>query len=265
MRRVALRLAYDGTEFAGSQWQPSGRTVQGELEAAWTRLTQERRRFTFAGRTDAGVHAEGQVAHVATMSRHSLETIRRALNALLPEDVVIHSTWEVDARFHARFSAEWRHYRYLIDNSLLPLPMLRRYVLHVAYPLDRELMQEALGTLAGEHDFAAFAAGEQRGTTVRACHRASCDTFEWFNRPLLAIELVANGFLRHMVRNVVGTLLLVGQGKMTCEEFVDVLRSRDRRQAGPTAAPHGLSLVAVGYPAAAPDTMYRAEWLDKDE
>ncbi len=252
MRKIALRLAYDGTHFVGSQWQAAGRSVQGVVEQAWTRLTQEQCRIVFAGRTDAGVHAQGQVAHVETDTRHDEATIQRALNALLPSDVVVLVVREVAADFHARYSAAWRTYRYLLDMEPVPLPLLRAYVLHVGQPLDVEAMGAALALLRGEHDFAAFASVQHgAGSTVRHCYCAASRMMVWCDRPLLAVELVASGFLRHMVRTVVGTVLLVGQQRMTVAAFADVLQGCDRRQAGPTAAAHGLVLQAVGYP-----TMY---------
>ncbi len=249
MRNIALRLAYDGTDFVGSQWQTIGRSVQGELEGAWEQFTQEQRRFVLAGRTDAGVHAQGQVANVRTETRHSLSTIRRGLNALLPTDIAALEVWEVPLDFHARHSATRREYRYLIDNAAVMLPILRNYVLHVEQPLDRTAMQQALRMLEGQHDFAAFTSQPPgQGSTVRRCYQAQCTTVELFGRPLLAIELAANAFLHHMVRAIVGTVLQVGRGRMSVEAFGQVLAGRDRRQAGPTAAAHGLTLTAVYYP-----------------
>ncbi|NJL32613.1 MAG: tRNA pseudouridine(38-40) synthase TruA [Chloroflexaceae bacterium] len=250
MRTIALRLAYDGTAFAGSQWQANGRTVQGELEAAWERLTQEQRRWTLSGRTDAGVHATGQVAHLSSATHHSIETIQRALNALLPDDLRVLAAWEAEADFHARFSARWRHYRYLLDPSPVALPLLRHTVYHIGHRLDVAAMQAALALLEGEHDFAAFAALQgYSGSTIRRCYTAQCTPITMLDRALLAIELVANGFLRHMVRTIVGTVVLVGEGRLREEAFGCILTGRDRKQAGPTAAAHGLTLVAVGYAA----------------
>jgi tRNA pseudouridine38-40 synthase len=250
MRTIALRLAYDGTGFVGSQWQTNGRSVQGVLETAWAQLTQEQQRIIFAGRTDAGVHAQGQVAHVRSSTRHPPETIQRALNALLPGDVSVLHVWDAEAGFHARYSAQWRKYRYMIDPAPVALPMLRHYVLHVSHMLDIAAMQAALALLPGEHDFAAFArVDKQERTTRRTCYQATCETIRWFDRSLIAVELVANGFLRHMVRTIVGTLLLVGQDRLTRDTFQQVLTSGERQQAGPTAPAHGLILMAVGYPA----------------
>ncbi len=250
MRNIALHLAYDGTDFAGSQWQKNGRSVQGALEEAWLQFTQEQRRFTLAGRTDAGVHAQGQVANVRTEKQRSLAVIYRGLNALLPRDVAILAAYEAAPDFHARRSAIWRHYRYLLDEHPVTLPMLRHYVVPVGQPLDSEAMQQALDTLPGEHNFAAFTVADpSQRSHVRRCYRATCTPVELFGRHLLAVELVANAFLRQMVRAIVGTLLLVGRGQMTPAAFAQVLQAGERRQAGPTAAARGLTLLEVGYPA----------------
>ena len=249
MRNIALRVAYDGTEFVGSQWQQLGRSVQGELEGAWEQLTQERQRFTLAGRTDAGVHARGQVANVRTQTRHPLHTIRRAMNAILPQDVAVLDVSEVGAEFHARYSATRRSYRYLIDNAPVALPMLRHLTLHVEQPLDVEAMDAALRLLEGQHDFAAFATvGPEVRSTVRFCSLARCGYTEMLGRRLIAIDLAANAFLQHMVRTIVGTMVQVGHGKMTVERVGQVLKGRDRRAAGKTAAAHGLTLEDVAYP-----------------
>jgi tRNA pseudouridine38-40 synthase len=248
MRNVALRIEYDGTDFVGSQWQNNGRSVQGELEGAWEQLTQERRRVNMAGRTDAGVHARGQVANVRTDTKLEVAIIQRGLAAILPEDVTVLDAWEVDHDFHARHSATRRDYRYLIDNGKVASALLRRHAVHVSRLLDVARMNEALQRLLGRHDFAAFAGGQQEGPTVRTCHRASCEHVEVWGQPLIAIDLAANAFLRHMVRNVVGTLLLVGEGRTSVEDFAAVLASRDRRKAGRTAPAHGLYLISVSYP-----------------
>ncbi|ACL25855.1 tRNA pseudouridine(38-40) synthase TruA [Chloroflexus aggregans] len=249
MRTIALLLAYDGTDFAGSQWQTDIRTVQGAIEAAWEALTQEQRRIVLAGRTDAGVHASGQVAHVQTATRHSLATIWRGLNAHLPTDVTVQNVGEAVRDFHARYSAIEREYRYLIDCAPVPLPQLRHQALHYAGTLDVTAMATALKLLEGTHDFAAFTtATPSQRSTVRTMYWTRIVERVWFDRRLLAIELAANAFLQHMVRMIVGTLLLVGRGRMTVDQFGEVLAGRDRRLAGPTAPAHGLTLTAVRYP-----------------
>ena len=270
-RTVALCFGYDGTAFCGSQWQAEGRSVQGELEAAWTKLTGESRRWTFAGRTDAGVHALAQVAHVQTESVHALDTLVRALNALTAEDVSFHEAWELSDTFHARFSARQRAYRYLLDVQPTPSATLHNRVLPIKQPLNTALMTEALGRLVGEHDFAAFTGAGQHGGTVRTCTLATLEQCDVLGRSLLAVRLNANAFLKHMVRNIIGTVLLVGTGRMSLAEWDRVFASRDRRQAGPTAPPYGLYLQMISYdPAFAPlrassrwdDTTY---WRTHDE
>lgn len=248
MRNVALRIEYDGTDFVGSQWQSNGRTVQGELESAWEQLTQERLRVSLAGRTDAGVHARGQVASIRTDTRLDVATIRRGLTALLPNDVAVLEAWEVPADFHARHTAIRRDYRFLLDNGLVVSPLLRNHAVHVSNRLDVGAMQGALGTLIGTHDFAAFAGAGQQGSTVRTCYLASCQSADVWGQPLIAIDIAANAFLRHMVRNIVGTLLLVGEGKLSDERFAAIFASRERRRAGRTAPAHGLYLISVSYP-----------------
>jgi tRNA pseudouridine38-40 synthase len=249
VRNIGVRLAYDGTDFVGSQWQNNGRSVQGALEGAWEEFTQEQRRFTLAGRTDAGVHAQGQVANVRTETQHSLSTIRRGLNALLPPDVAVLEVWDAPPEFHARHSALRREYRYLLDTHPIAMPLLRHTVLHVGQTLDVPAIEVALGYLPGQHDFAAFAThAPGQGSTVRVCYSATCSTVELLGRQVLAVDIAANAFLHHMIRTIVGTLLLVGRGRMQPEGFSQVLASRDRKQAGPTAAAHGLILTAVQYP-----------------
>ncbi|WP_298817143.1 tRNA pseudouridine(38-40) synthase TruA [Chloroflexus sp.] len=249
MRTIALLLAYDGADFAGSQWQTDIRTVQGALETAWEALTQEQRRIVLAGRTDAGVHAVGQVAHVQTATSHSLATIWRGLNAHLPVDLTVQNVGEARSDFHARFSATQREYRYLMDCAPVPLPQLRHQALHHPGMLDVPAMTAALKCLEGTHDFAAFTtATPAQRSTVRAIYWTRISEQEWFDRRLLAIDIAANAFLQHMVRMIVGTLLLVGRQRMTVDQFREVLVSRDRRLAGPTAPAHGLTLTAVRYP-----------------
>lgn len=248
MRNLALRIEYDGTDFVGSQWQNNGRSVQGELEGAWEQLTQDRRRVNMAGRTDAGVHAHGQVANVRSETELDLATLKRGLNAILPEDVAVQDVWEVDLDFHARHTAIRRDYRFVIDLGLIASPLLRRQAIHNPRQVDVAAMQVALNVLLGTHDFVAFAGGLQEGSTVRTCHLASCQMVELWGQSLLTVDLAANAFLRHMVRNIVGTLLLVGEGKLNEAGFAAILAGRDRRKAGRTAPAHGLYLMSVSYP-----------------
>jgi tRNA pseudouridine38-40 synthase len=249
VRNFALWLEYDGTDFVGSQWQNNGRTVQGALEAAWEQVNQERRRVTLSGRTDAGVHARGQVANVQSETRRDLSTLLKALNAVLPPDVSVLEVREVPQAFHARFSALRRDYRYLIDNGRFAAPLLRNHASHVRTRLNLAAMAQALSALLGQHDFSAFAGGPLEGSPVREMLKAECGTTVELGHELITIDLAANAFLRHMVRNIVGTLLWVGEGRVAASEMTAILHGRDRRRAGPTAPPHGLYLMAVTYPA----------------
>lgn len=247
VRNIALEIEYDGSALVGSQFQLSGRTVQGELEAAWQRFTGEAIRWNFAGRTDAGVHARGQVANARTTTRHAIETVQRALNALLPEDIAVRRAWEVPYAFHARYSASRRDYRYLLLLEPSRSALLRQRAVHVAEPLNVPEMARAVQALRGVHDFAAFGSTPD-GPTVRECFVAECYELKENGLRLVAIDLAATGFLRHMVRTVVGTLLLVGRGKLVPEAMERILQSGDRSQAGPTAPAHGLYLMSVTYP-----------------
>jgi tRNA pseudouridine38-40 synthase len=182
-----------------------------------------------------------------TSTAHSLQTIQRALNALLPEDIAVRTVREEDWSFHARFSAWRRDYRYLILNELAPSPLLRTRALHVPEQLDEGSMHAASQKLLGEHDFASFGVATTGGSTVRQCYHAACRREEYDGRRLIAVELAASGFLRHMVRAVVGTLLLVGWGRLDPAGVGTILASCDRKLAGPTAPPHGLYLETVFY------------------
>lgn len=248
MRNIAFRIEYDGTDFVGSQWQNNGRSVQAALEESWEQFTQERQRFVLSGRTDAGVHARGQVANVRTATQHDLATILRGMNAILPEDVAVLDVWEAPFDFHARFQATRRSYQYLLDCARVPSPLLRRHVVHIGRSLDVAAMHTAVQQLCGTHNFAAFAARTPEGSAVRTCYDAGCEMIELSGRELVAVHVAASGFLHHMVRNIVGTLLLVGEGKLDGAGVSAILASRDRRQAGRTAPAHGLYLMSVLYP-----------------
>jgi tRNA pseudouridine38-40 synthase len=246
MRNIALRIEYDGTDFSGSQWQTNGRTVQGALEEAWSELTQERRRVTMAGRTDAGVHAHGQIANVQTETGRDLATVLRGLNAILPEDVGVLDVWEVPFDFHARHTAIRREYRYLIDNGKVAAPLLRRHTIPIAKQLDVEQMDAALQYVVGRHDFIAYSDGPQEGSTIRVCYAANCRRIDLWGQPLVAVDIAANGFLRHMVRKIVGMLLLVGEGRLALGSLAETLNGAGRRP--PLAPAHGLYLMNVVYP-----------------
>ena len=250
-RNIALQIAYDGTDFAGSQVQEHRRTVQSEIESAWVRLHGENVRVTLAGRTDAGVHATGQVGNVRTQSKHSQATLLRALNAILPDDVAVTQIWEPPRDFHARFWAECRTYEDLIDNQVVANPLARRYAWAVSRTLNVDAMHDAAQVLVGMHDFAAFTVGAPIGTTVRNCMAVACFRIQRHGSEQVAVRITANGFLRNMVRIVVGTLLLVGEGRLTADALRVILQGRNRQRAGQLAPAHGLTLVAVKYPRSA--------------
>ena len=248
-RTLRLDLAYEGTRYHGFGLQPGGRlTIQEVVEEALARSLGEQVRVTAAGRTDAGVHASGQVVSFTTSGRLQPPELVRAANAHLPEDVIVEAAAEMPASFDARRSALRRHYRYLIWNHPRPNLWLRRWSWHQANRLDLPAMNAAAACLLGEHDFASFAGGmsqEPAGrTTIRTVERACW----WQNGDLIGFEITANSFLRHMVRGIVGTLLQVGRGRLDSAQLSEIRAAADRRQGGPNAPPHGLTLVGVDYP-----------------
>jgi tRNA pseudouridine38-40 synthase len=241
--RVRAVVAYDGTAYGGFQRQTNAPTVQATLEAALAQVTQEAVTVLAAGRTDAGVHAVGQVIALDTAWRHGVGALQAALNAVLPDDVAVRGVEEVSPDFHPRYDARSRLYEYTLYNARVRCPLARRHSLHVVRPLDVEAMQRAVRSLVGEHDFAAFGQPPQGRSTVRRVMMA-----QWGGKPpWLTFDIEANAFLYRMVRSIVGTLLQVGRGKMNVEGFRAVLASRDRGQAGPTAPPQGLCLMEVKY------------------
>ena len=244
-RNLKLVIEYDGTGLAGWQRQADRPTVQGLLETALARLTGETITVFGAGRTDAGVHARGQAASLRTASRLSLEEIRRGLNALVPDQIAVLSVEEVPLDFHARYSARTKVYDYDLMVSAVRPALERRFLWHQRPGLDVEAMARALPVIVGRHDFAGFqSSGSSVQTTVREVIAARLET-----RPdgLVRISIEADGFLRHMVRAIVGTLVEVGRGRMTPEAFADLLSIRDRSRAGPTAPARGLFLRKVRY------------------
>jgi tRNA pseudouridine38-40 synthase len=244
MRHVRLVIQYDGTNYAGFQMQPDGPTVQATLEHALGKLLSETVRIAAASRTDAGVHACGQVVSLSTENVIPLERIVPALNALLPPDVAVVCAEEVPPGFQPRFLALRKQYRYRLLSRPLPSPFIGRYAWHLPWPLDVAAMQQAGAELVGEHDFAAFcAAGGSAQTTVRELYELSVQR----NDEIVEIGVIGNGFLYKMVRIIVGTLVDVGLGKMSPERVGEILQSRDRSLAGATAPPQGLTLVKVEY------------------
>jgi tRNA pseudouridine38-40 synthase len=243
--RVRGVVAYDGTDYSGFQRQANAPTVQEALEATLAQVTQEAVTVLAAGRTDAGVHATGQVIAFDTAWRHGLNDLWRALNAVLPADIVFLHLDEAAPDFHPRYDARSRRYRYTVHNAPVRDPLTRRYSLHVAAPLDMAAMERAARLLVGEHDFAAFGRPPKPGRS--AVRHVSVAEWGRDGSQQLHFVIEANAFLYHMVRSIVGTLLQVGQGGMEIEEFAAVLAAHNRDQAGPTAPPHGLCLVEVKY------------------
>jgi tRNA pseudouridine38-40 synthase len=257
MPNFRLTLEYDGSGFAGWQLQAGGvRTVQGELEAAVLRVTGLTARVHGAGRTDAGVHAEGQVANLKLATALSALALQRALNAVLPSDLAVVRAETAPDDFHARYHARSKLYRYRIWNGARPSPLRTAFSWWVKPALDPMAMARAGTALLGTHDFASFqAAGSEAETTLRTLTR--CDVFaisplgDPGARGEIEIRFEGSGFLRHMVRILAGTLAQVGSGRREPDSLPAVLAARDRRAAGPTAPAQGLTLVRVSYPESA--------------
>ncbi|CAO0819700.1 tRNA pseudouridine synthase A [Desulfarculales bacterium] len=245
-RRLAMVLAYDGRDFAGWQAQPGGRSVQGEVETALGRLCDHPLRLLASGRTDAGVHALGQVASFETHSRLGLESLIRGLQALLPADIHLRALGPVEANFHARYSTQAKTYDYYLWPACQVALFLRNRLWAYPRPLEAESMRQALALLPGEWDLKAFASrgGEVQGSTVREILEASLDI-----RPegLWRVRLTATGFLRHVVRNLVGALSQVGSGRLPPTALAEMLAAGQRLYAGPKALPGGVYLNRVYY------------------
>ncbi len=244
MRHIKLVIGYDGTDFHGFQRQKGLRTVQEELERTLTTLLGHPVSVKAAGRTDTGVHAEGQVVSFWTNCPIPVERLPLALNSLLPADIVAKKATQVSPKFHPRFDATSRVYRYLIENRPAPSVLLRRYAWHIPEPLNVEAMKQAAQFLIGVHDFASFhASGSDLGSTVREMKRIVIAK----RNGVVAITMEANAFLYHMARIIVGTLVEIGLGRREPDEMKAILEARDRSVAGKTAPPHGLCLVQVKY------------------
>jgi tRNA pseudouridine38-40 synthase len=264
VRWLKLTVAYDGSAYAGWQIQPDKPTVQGTFEATWQRLTQESLRVSAAGRTDAGVHALGQVVGLSTETRLSNDDLHRGMNALLPNDIAVCTLEDADENFHATYDAVGKRYRYHIHNGRAPSVFQRNYAWHYPQPLDAQLMHAAAQGLVGRHDFSSYeTAGSPRPDSVRAIHelrvvRSPAGEFLGnsstpisgklpFVPQHITIDVAGDGFLYNMVRTIVGTLIEVGVGKQAVAWPAEVLATQDRRRAGQTAPPHGLFLVNVDY------------------
>jgi tRNA pseudouridine38-40 synthase len=250
MRNLKLILAYDGSEFSGWQVQPGAATIQGTLASAIGRITAEKVLPQGSGRTDAGVHALAQVATFSTESPIPAENLVKALNDILPAAIRVLEVSEVAADFHARKSARAKTYRYRLYRGAICPPFLARYVWHHPYPLDEDTMQTAAALVVGEHDFTSFAAvdperGREEGEATNVRRIFSSSWQRDGNELVYAVR--GSGFLHHMVRNLVGTFVLVGKGTLKASDVERILAERNRSAAGATVPASGLYLVSVEY------------------
>ncbi|MCI0420352.1 MAG: tRNA pseudouridine(38-40) synthase TruA [Acidobacteria bacterium] len=245
-RNLRLEIAYEGTNFHGWQMQPHLDTIQGQLTRVIERIVQAPVQVHGSGRTDAGAHALAQICSFKCESRIPLANFKKAVNSLLPASIRINRIDEAPENFHARFDARSKHYRYRILNATDCSPFDYRFVHHFPRPLDFVNLSTAAGLLLGEHDFSAFCDSD---SDMEFKVREVTNSFFVFDSPrhLVEYNVCANGFLHHMVRNIVGTLLEVGKGKLACEDVPAILRSKSRSTAGPTAPAKGLFLVSVRY------------------
>ena len=249
MRYFKLTIAYDGTDYHGWQIQANKPTIQGEIVNVLQRLTQERIAIHGAGRTDAGVHALGQVASFRTQTHLSALELQRALNAILQPTIRIVAAEEVGPDFNARWSAKGKTYRYRLYRGRVVPPMLWRYVLHYPFPLDEDRMRDAAARFVGKHDFAAFAAssGSEEDDKERSTEREiySTELARTPDNEELHFTVRGRSFLRYMVRKMVGTLLDIGRGRLEPADIERLYESKDRSKSGPTVPPQGLFMVAV--------------------
>lgn len=244
--KILLIMEYDGSRYHGFQWQDGLPSIQGEVEKALTKLTGEKRRVMSASRTDAGVHAKGQVVSFRTGSALSTHSFVGGLNYYLPADIAVKAAYRIDDNFNVRREAVSREYSYYILNSPTRSPIRKGFAYLVTGPLDIEAMSQACQALVGEHDFASFVGrnGASVKSTVRRVFRAEVAR----DGELVIFNIAANSFLLHQVRNTVGALIRVGLGKMNLDEFNSILEAREPALAGPTAPACGLCLDRVNYP-----------------
>ena len=244
MRNIKLIIEYDGKGFNGWQKQPDRLNIQGEIEKAISEITGEKIDLIASGRTDRGVHSLGQTANFKTNSNIPIEKIPIAINSKLKKSIIIQDAEEVSEKFHSRYSVKSKTYRYTINNSKYGSAIYRNIEFHFSQKLDVEKMNEAIKYFEGEHDFKAFkASGTSSKSSVRTIYKAG--VFKEDDR--IFIELTGNGFLYNMVRIIAGTILEVGLGKITPQEIIDIIESKDRAKAGKTLPANGLCLMKVEY------------------
>lgn len=245
MGNVKLVLEYDGTNYYGWQFQPNVPTIQGEIQHALKKIFKQEITVISAGRTDRGVHAKGQVINFKIPRSFPPQQLLLALNSILPRDIRIRKVQEVSDKFHARYSACYKIYRYLIYNGTVLPPWLRNFSWWITSPLDCEKMRDATSYLVGKYDFSSFQnQGSPSTSPIRKVERIKITKKGFF----INILIKADGFLYKMARNITGTLVEVGRNRLSPNDVGDILRARDRRKAGPTAPPQGLYLWRVGYP-----------------
>jgi len=245
METFKLVISYDGSGYHGWQRQKTDRSIQAEVERALTTMIGSRIRIMGSGRTDAGVHALGQVASFQSDAGLSPEVYCKGLNSLLPDDILVLSCDRMPTAFHARYDARSKHYQYRILNRELPSIMRRHHVWHIKHKLNPVAMQTAAACLVGRHDFKAFeGSGSPRSNTFREVFRAEVQSI---GQDRILFDIEADGFLRYMVRNIVGTLVDVGKEKIDAESVGEILNSKDRGLAGATAPAKGLFLMEVQY------------------
>ena len=245
MKNFKLVIEYDGTRFCGWQRQKEDLTVQDVIEKALFTMTKQKINLTGSGRTDAGVHAIGQVANFKCDTRLTHSVFEKGLNSLLPEDIVIRSCESADIEFHARFHVKSKAYRYYILNHPCPRAIGRQYMWHIRQPLDIDAMKKGSRYFVGIYDFKAFeGSGSPRAHTVR---HVTTSRISVGDDGRIIFDIESNGFLRFMVRNIVGALVAIGMGKMVPESIPEIIQSRDRGQAAPTAPAQGLFLISVNY------------------
>lgn len=244
MKRFKMIVAYDGTNYNGFARQPNGTTIQETLEKAIKEIVQEDVRTLGAGRTDQGVHAKGQCVTFDSETQIPAFKLKKAINSKLPLDISVQSVEEVDETFQPRFGAKRKTYRYQILNSDVRDPFLYKYSLQYPYKLDISKMQEAAHHMVGEHDFACFcSAGSSVKDTVRTIYFIHIVDKEG----VITVDICGNGFLYNMVRIIIGTLLKVSEGKLSTEDIPEIIASKNRKKAGPTVPPQGLTMLDIIY------------------